>query len=174
VREAATVGLLVRVLDATEWSTFRQLRLAALATDPEAFESTFAFEESLPDKEWIGRLSRRRFAFVDGERVGMVGWAQSEPSGSIELIGMWVRPDHRGTPTAALLVTEVQAIAVAEERSLALSVRADNPRARRFYEKCGFVVTGDVIGRRSGQQLLQMTWTPPMRSAATPPNNSTP
>lgn len=153
--------VLLRRLDASEWMTLWQVRLEALRSDPEAFESTVDDEEHLTDEDWVLRLPRRIFAFVDGETVGIVGWAASDKTSPVvQLIGMWVHPAYRGSTIAQELVVDVQAIATGSRCELVLSVRADNPRALGLYERCGFVVTGEEVGRRSRETLLEMAWRP--------------
>jgi ribosomal protein S18 acetylase RimI-like enzyme len=50
----------------------------------------------------------------------------------------------------------VQGIAEARGGALDLAVRADNTRARHFYEKVGFVAIGSELGRRSDMALVWM------------------
>jgi GNAT superfamily N-acetyltransferase len=57
-----------------------------------------------------------------------------------ELDGLFVEPDLWGQGIGRMLVEA--ATHEARKRGLALSVIA-NPRARRFYESCGFTVEGE-------------------------------
>jgi ribosomal protein S18 acetylase RimI-like enzyme len=150
----------VRQLNVHEWTLFRDLRLTALQTDPAAFESTAAEEATLEDADWLLRMERRAVAFVDGDAVGMVGWSWgSDAASDGQLIGMWVHPKLRGTGAADALVQYVKKVVVDDHgRELGLGVRADNPRARRFYERCGFRVIGEGTGRNTGAQLLLMRY----------------
>ena len=43
---------------------------------------------------------------------------------------------------------------------LYLHVNKDNARALGFYQKCGFVIAGEDVNRRSGAPVYMMTWRP--------------
>ena len=146
----------VRVLEAHEWPVLRDVRLAALRTDPDAFESTAEDEESLDEAAWVARIEQRAIAFRDGAPVGIVGWSLRDDETALGLSSMWVHPSVRGDGVADALMTLVKDMARGRAVALDLDVRADNPRARRFYERHGFRVTGEETGRRSGARLLVM------------------
>jgi ribosomal protein S18 acetylase RimI-like enzyme len=147
----------VRVLSPSEWMILRDLRLEALRDAPEAFESTVESEALNQEADWLQRIGRRAVAFVSGQPVGLVGWSPEHTDDpDTELISMWVRPDLRGTPTAARLVQFVTDVARSRGGHVELAVRVDNVRARRFYEKCGFVATREDQGQRSGKPLIWM------------------
>lgn len=58
-------------------------------------------------------------------------------------LGIWLAPDARGRGLGQRLLTA--AIALAKARGITrieLSVRVDNPGAKRLYERCGFTVEG--------------------------------
>ncbi len=134
----------VRRLVPDDAPVLREIRLRALADTPESFGSLVAAEAAKPEADWRAWLSDRAwFAGFDGDAaVALVcGWpAQPEWL----LFSMWVAPEARGNGLAARLVNEVRAAAVfAGARSVALHVFEDNGRARRIYERLGFVSTGD-------------------------------
>ena len=54
-------------------------------------------------------------------------------------------------------VTEVKRIS---PQGLDLHVNKDNVRAIRFYEKHGFVVSGEALNWRSGAAVHKMSWRP--------------
>ena len=72
--------------------------------------------------------------------VGVVSGAQADDH--VELISMWVAPDHRGTGLADRLIEQVAAWAASNGHDTFLMVRDDNERASKAYEKCGFVDLG--------------------------------
>src|SRR5262245_45290186 len=101
----------VQVLDDAEWQTYRQIRLASLKSDPEAFASSLEEEQKYDEALWRARLQRgwRLLARSDDEEAGVasVGPARDEgepAEGVAELFGMWVRPEFRGTGIAWQLV----------------------------------------------------------------------
>ncbi len=62
-----------------------------------------------------------------------------------EVEQVFVGPAARGTGVAAALLTEAERqVAAAGHASAWLAVVAGNARARRFYEKCGWVDEGDL------------------------------
>lgn len=55
----------------------------------------------------------------------------------VEIIGLWVRPDYRGSSVSSDLVEFVRRTAMPGS-DLRLAVMADNFYALRFYERAGF------------------------------------
>ena len=79
-------------------------------------------------------------ALSDGRGVGVVSGAQADDH--VELISMWVAPDHRGTGLAGRLIGEVVAWADTMGQDTVLMVRDDNVPAIRTYERAGFLDLG--------------------------------
>jgi GNAT superfamily N-acetyltransferase len=77
-------------------------------------------------------------AELDGEIVGFAAVVGGE------LDGLFVEPDLWGHGVGRTLANA--AVHEARQRGLTLKVVA-NPRARRFYEHCGFTVEGEVQTR---------------------------
>ncbi|MFX9877883.1 GNAT family N-acetyltransferase, partial [Acinetobacter baumannii] len=64
-----------------------------------------------------------------------------------DIVMVYVRNDLRGTGLAARLLDTVSAHALEIGiRQLELGVSADNPAARRFYERAGFREVGRIPG----------------------------
>ncbi|MFI6101732.1 GNAT family N-acetyltransferase [Lentzea sp. NPDC051213] len=122
-----------------EWRLWRDIRLEALATDPDEFGSTLAREEEYSEPDWRnGLVDGVKLVALDGEPVGMVA-GTPEPHG-LYLYSMWVRDSHRGRGVGEALVREVLAWASAAGwRLVRLRVWDDNLPARRLYERLGFV-----------------------------------
>ena len=126
-----------------EWETFRDVRLASLADAPGAFGASYDDWVDAPESRWRARLIDVPFtmvAFVDGRGVGVVSGAQAEDH--VELISMWVAPDHRGAGLTGRLIDAVAGWASSNGHDTYLMVRDDNPRAISSYEKAGFVDLG--------------------------------
>jgi putative acetyltransferase len=68
-----------------------------------------------------------------------------------------VAPEAWGSGLAASLIAEAKRLSPA---GLDLTVNADNARAIRFYEKQGFVITGDDVNAISGASVRKMSWRP--------------
>lgn len=139
----------VREIDASEWETWRALRLRALREDPDAFASTLAtaLERDAQDGEayWLGYFSRpgpALIAEVDGAPVGLARVVVED--GPAHLYSMWVAPEARGKGVGAhLVITCIDRLAVQHPgRVLRLEVVESNLSARRLYSRCGFAVVG--------------------------------
>jgi RimJ/RimL family protein N-acetyltransferase len=101
-RKRKTTKISVRRIRGPDWNTFRDLRLAALRSDPLAFGSTFARESAYTQEKWKawcrdGATGHRNATFVavgpSKEPIGIVGvfLANGEP----HVWGMWTRPKWR-------------------------------------------------------------------------------
>ena len=141
----------IRVLTPDDWTTWRELRLAALAEAPQAFGARLADWQGDGDLEerWRGRLSipgsHNVVAVLDGKAVGMASGVPTSQSGSVELISMWVAPEARGRGVGDALMQEIERWARAEDaRTLRLSVADDNAGATALYERHGFRRTGEM------------------------------
>lgn len=136
----------VRPARPADWEVVRDVRLRALADSPSAFASTLAREEAFGEADWRRRLERGYcvLAWADERPVGTVaGFADDEDPRTHHLVAMWVEPAHRGTPAATELVEAVCRQARADGAvAVRLHVVDGNDRARRFYERLGFVGTG--------------------------------
>ncbi len=141
--------VLVRQAVAGEWELMRDVRLAALREAPYAFGSTYARESSFTEEQWRGRLSSRSvtfFAFAGKcpppEPAGLAG--VYEEDGAADLVSMWVRPAARGLGVGQALVEAAAGWGKARRHdSLYLWVTETNAPARRLYERCGFIPTGE-------------------------------
>ncbi|MFZ5852683.1 MAG: GNAT family N-acetyltransferase [Actinomycetota bacterium] len=134
------------MVGAGDWRLWRRLRQAAPANAPGAFCSTLAQWSGDGDTEqrWRDRLDGVALNVVltlAGEPVGMVSATAPGADGPVtdrpvELIGLsWAADAHPGHPVV-------------------LSVKADNPPARRLYERHGFIeVDGSPVA--SDERLLR-------------------
>lgn len=143
----------VRRTTEDDWQEIRALRIEMIRDMPigygETLESALAHDEA----EW--RMRGRRgvaehgtmIAAITGAGrwVGMMGGFVPD-SGPL-LVGVYVAPDFRGRDrgvTDALLAT-IEDWARTEGDRLTLHVHEDNARARRAYERRGYVLTGHSV-----------------------------
>jgi RimJ/RimL family protein N-acetyltransferase len=142
------MDVLVRRLRPDDWTAFRDIRLTSLADAPQAFGSTLALEEGLPEAEWRRRLEPANGVTViacrGGNAVGIMGGYALPDGGTAMLIGAWVRPDARGTGVSDALAGEV--IAWAREHGferIVLRVADGNDASRGLFLRQGFTPTGE-------------------------------
>ena len=146
----------------------RAVRLRALKDAPYAFASTYEREADFDDAAWEQRLTSGSATFVarmGGATVGTcVGLPPSD--GATELVAMWVDSVARGSGVAAELVEAVHAWAV-EQRAerVHLWVAGTNERAVRFYERIGFVHTGERQPLPSDPTVPEFGMVRPIRPA---------
>ncbi|MFI5415562.1 MAG: GNAT family N-acetyltransferase [Candidatus Lutacidiplasmatales archaeon] len=142
----------VRRIRADEGPALRTIRLAALASDPLAFGSTFDVEELHPPSHWGQRASAGAASDTDvilflvhaaSPPHGMVGAFTHE--GSRYLWGMWVAPDRRGERAGAALLEAVLAWCAEHpaEHPVRLEVNPSQVAAVRLYERHGFRPSAD-------------------------------
>jgi putative acetyltransferase len=93
-------------------------------------------------------------AEADGK---MVGFVTVDPR-SFDLDQIVVAPEVQGMGVAAALMTEAKRISPG---GLDLYVNTDNLRAIQFYQKHGFVISGEALNWRSGAPVHKMSWRPP-------------
>jgi ribosomal protein S18 acetylase RimI-like enzyme len=138
----------IRLLTEADWTAYRDLRLAALRAEPEAFGSSPEHEKRLGDA-WFQQVLRdnRVFAaFRDGPMCGLAAWRRNGVAKLAHVGGIWgmyVAASERGRGTGRVLLDAVVADAKAQSvEALKLSVTATNTAARMLYDRCGFVPYG--------------------------------
>jgi ribosomal protein S18 acetylase RimI-like enzyme len=126
---------------------FRDIRLEALRTNPEAFGSNFDVESAQPMSWFSDRLGSSVLlgAFNATELVGIAGFAiqQGQKSAHKGLLwGMYVRPNTRTIGVGRRLVEAILDVARQHVELIQLAVVHDNAAARRLYASLGFVDYG--------------------------------
>ena len=137
---------MIKQATAEDWQLLRDVRLRALADAPEAFLETVEHASTFSESRWRERASpsETQASFLADDGAGMVSCFVAGDPSTVFLVAMWVAGPQRGTGLARELVERV--VAWARDQGAArvcLSVEAENDRAARLYEKCGFVETDD-------------------------------
>jgi putative acetyltransferase len=86
----------------------------------------------------------------------MLGFVTVDPR-TLDLDQLVVVPEAWGSGIADALIAEAKRISPV---GLDLHVNKDNVRAIRFYEKQGFVISGEALNWRSGAPVHKMSWRP--------------
>lgn len=137
----------IRLLTPADAARFRDIRLEALQQNPEAFGSSFEWENGQSLAWFEERIAQSDIfgAFVDGDLVGTAGFrVQDGPKRSHKglLWGMYVRPTARHSGLGRRLVEAVVSHASERVELLQLTVVSENRTARQLYAGLGFVEYG--------------------------------
>jgi GNAT superfamily N-acetyltransferase len=158
----------IRRVHEADWEELRAVRLEALADEPDAYGSTFAETSALTEGQWRQMAEHWNYyvAFDGAQPIGLASGGLHPPTPEARwLFGMFVTPRHRGTGVARELVSRVANWARGEGVStLGLHVTSTLTRSRAFYEKCGFVATGDAEPMHRDPTLVLLTMTTDLRS----------
>lgn len=135
----------VRQLTEDDVAAYCDIRFEGLRTDPAGFGATLEEDRAVTEAEWRQRIARNKtFGVFDAELLAGVATYVVEGGAKVShrahLVGVYVRPEARGTSAATMVVQA--AIDSARERVsfLYLQVIQKNPRAVRFYERLGFTI----------------------------------
>jgi putative acetyltransferase len=103
-------------------------------------------------KRWRDELVPTCEIVVAEREDALIGFVTIDPSGYLDQLV--VSPTHWGSNLGNVLVDEAKRLS---PDGVTLKVNADNGRAIRFYERNGFVPTGEEMNS-SGRAVLLMTW----------------
>ncbi|PAQ10105.1 GNAT family N-acetyltransferase [Mesorhizobium temperatum] len=140
----------LKLLDPDEFEIFKRIRLEALRAAPEAFASSAAEWENLPDEEWRRRLTNNPVvvSFRGEEPVGIMGLKRqpaSKMAHRATVIMVYLRDSERGGGYAVgmlnLLLDHARALGISQ---VELAVSAENLSAIRFYQREGFHEIGCI------------------------------
>ncbi len=136
------------------WQEYKELRLRALKTEPQAFYSSYEKEVVYPDDKWQQRLrnvengkSWMFFARLNGKLVGIVGGYRSKEdihNNRVQIWGVYVDPQARRKGIAKSLM-EKMLEELKKHSDIAIvrtEVNVDQQPAKKLYEKFGFEVAG--------------------------------
>ncbi|MEU3704031.1 GNAT family N-acetyltransferase [Streptomyces anulatus] len=176
----------MRAARADEWPQVRQLRLDALKDPaaPVAFLESYEEAVAKPDAFWRERASAaaedgggrvRQFVAEspEGVWVGSVTVLVESPQDDVRfgeaaavdqahLVGVFVRPEVRGTGVTDALFREAVAwawsLSSPRLERVRLYVHEKNPRAAAFYRRFGFVPSGQRIPAPGGRGELELEY----------------
>ncbi|MER7701207.1 GNAT family N-acetyltransferase [Streptomyces sp. NPDC096095] len=176
----------VRAVRADEWPQARQLRLDALRDPvaPVAFLESYEDAVARPDAFWQERTAGaaesgggrvRQFVAESPEGVWVgtatvlvespeddVSFGEAAVVDQAHLVGVFVRPEVRGTGVTDALFREAVAWAWSSSsprlERVRLYVHEKNPRAAAFYRRFGFVPSGQRIPAPGGRGELEVEY----------------
>lgn len=122
-----------------------------------------AYLDGIPAGLWAANLDQEgRQSLVLEEGGRLVGTACVSPSrwpdypGFGEIVALYLLPEFMGRGYGrALLAAAVKALADRGYGDALLWTLEKNRRARRFYEKAGFVLSGDIMDHETGGKSLR-------------------
>jgi ribosomal protein S18 acetylase RimI-like enzyme len=143
-------------LPVERWREYRELRLRALKTDPQAFGQSYEEAVKHPEERWRQRLidadqgkSWLVFAERAGTLIGISGayqWPEDIEANRAMIVAVFVDEFARGRGIGERLMQAVMdELAAAGLASAILAVNPVQTAAVRLYEKLGFRVTGTEI-----------------------------
>lgn len=141
----------IRTTRQDDWEAVRTLRLEMLRDFPLAYGETLEHALAADETAWRARAARGEsnvqtaIVAIEGDRwVGTMACYIPDLTTGPMLVGVYVAPDRRGEAAGVTrsLLTEIEHWAAGRGDTLRLEVHESNPRARRFYEKLGFTLTG--------------------------------
>jgi ribosomal protein S18 acetylase RimI-like enzyme len=135
--------ILIRQLLPADAESFRELRLEGLRLDPEAFGSTYEFENDQPLERYTGWLTNSTVfgARQNSHLIGTASFTQltgQKDSHKGLLRAMYVRPAARRSGAGRQLVQAIIDHARPKVEQLQLSVVSTNQPALRLYQSLGF------------------------------------
>jgi GNAT superfamily N-acetyltransferase len=132
-------------LEGERWQRLRAIRLDALDDEPGAFGSSIERESAYDESDWRRLLGLGPWwiAVADDDDIGIVAGASNRDHDVPWVYSMWVASQWRGRGVAGSLLDCVIDWAVQQGAArVGLDVADRVPRARRFYERYGFVDAG--------------------------------
>lgn len=141
----------IRILDSKDAIDYKDIRLAALKSHPEAFSSSYEEEKELPIDNFESRLNFEHFfsfgAFVENKLVGVVTLiieTKTKIKHRAHIVAMFVYPENRNSGIGRALMLE--AIKKAKEQDIIeqiyLTATASNEPAKKLYQSLGFETYG--------------------------------
>ncbi len=162
-------SIAIITLSPSEWQKYKELRLEALQSDPEAFGRSYAEENAYGDEKWKQRLADTNvysyFASADEKLVGMIGAkiVEEENKKVAVIMQMYVQKEQRGKGVGKLLMHKL--LETLQKRndivSIQLDVNTSQENAVKLYQKMGFTIIKENAkemgdGKRYNMFLMEL------------------
>ncbi|WNQ10651.1 GNAT family N-acetyltransferase [Paenibacillus aurantius] len=142
----------IRLLGPEDAGRYKEIRLKALQTSPEAYSASYEEELAMSLEEWNRRLAANEHTFTFGAilKSRLAGIAtlvlgqKKKLAHRAQIVAVYVAPETRGKGLAKQLMTEAIKKAKETERveQIHLTVTASNEPARSLYAGLGFQTYG--------------------------------
>jgi predicted GNAT family acetyltransferase len=144
----------IKLLASNDWEKLRDIRLAALQTDPQAFAGSFAGEQQRKEPEWRKRLEDTDRIYFTAEENGAfisLAGAKKESGDVWMLVAVHTIPAARGRGLSqAVVATVLNELKKRSVTKVELMVNTDQKDAVHIYEKAGFKITKTLTGEKLG------------------------
>jgi len=142
----------VRVTAEDDWPSVRAARVENATDNPVSYGATLETTVSMSEDDWRMRARRGHasdatsLVAIDDLRGRWIGMMGAQQHDDLVLTGVWVVPEFRGRDNGVSEVLLAETLAWARGRGDSIALWVDeNPagaRARSFYARHGFVLTG--------------------------------
>ncbi|MCL4530034.1 MAG: GNAT family N-acetyltransferase [Chloroflexi bacterium] len=144
--------VIIRQAKESDAQAYRELRLEALRSHPDAFSADYAVNEQRPMTFWAERMrslgdeNTMFFAVHEIDLIGMCGIFRGDSPKtrhSASIVSVHVKSGWRGLRIAdELIATCIEWARQHEIKIVKLGVNAANASAIKCYERCGFTAYG--------------------------------
>jgi GNAT superfamily N-acetyltransferase len=140
--------MMIEELHEDHWERYRNIRLAALENDGDAFGGNLESERLFPESEWRSK-ARQYIALVavaDGEDIGMMSVEnlQGDFGATCWVGSCWVNSKHRKKGALRALFEYLDSVAAQRDWLIqGLGVWVDNDVAISAYQRLGFEKIGE-------------------------------
>ncbi|OEY83690.1 hypothetical protein NT95_05330 [Oenococcus kitaharae] len=142
----------IRFLNENDFDQYRQVRLAALLSDPNAFGSTYGEESHYPAQHFEDRLQNNNGRFIVGAFMGsdliciaaLRRLSNQKEQHKAELVSVYCLPEyrHQGIARKTIQFCIDRARQAEGLRQILLAVSAHNQQAISLYRSLGFTKYG--------------------------------
>ncbi|WP_186646615.1 GNAT family N-acetyltransferase [Fluviispira vulneris] len=137
----------IKILNKSEWQTWKKIRLESLKNAPTAFASSFKELSNKPDTffQEIVEESKIYGAFCNGELVSVATFRQESREKECHrghISGVYTKPEFAGKGIGSKLIAAVIKDASKFVTQIHLGCVVNNESALRMYKKQGFEIYG--------------------------------
>lgn len=168
----------IEALKPEQWRLYREIRLEALKTEPQAFVTKYADSVNKPDSYWQNRLANADgekswllFAMDNERAVGMLGaFAMEEPT-VVEIVSVYVTPAMRSLGIGQMLMNTMLHTLRQNPRlnRVILEVSEKQLPAIALYQHLGFRITRTgMINYGDGSAALEYLMEMPLNPGNEP------